>query len=80
VVGRTHAQTEHRAREVTRESVHVLARGGGVAWGKKRVDDARGTEREKGANEMAVDVDGFVVQVGERSEGFIEGERWRPVA
>lgn len=54
--------------------------GGGIAGGDGMVEVEAGEEEADGAEEVSVDVDGFVVEVEEGAEGAAEGEGLGTVA
>lgn len=70
VVRRAHAQTRDRTEEVAAEHKHIFLGRGFVPGREGGVDGKGSNEGEHGADEVGVDVYGFVVQVAEGLEGF----------
>jgi hypothetical protein len=65
-----HSQTRYRPKKETAEDPYILFRGRIVPRFEHAVQDDRGDERGYGAEQVRVDVHGFVVQVAETLVGF----------
>lgn len=72
MIRRTHAQTECRAREETGKCKDVCPRRRCIPRLGDRVQETSCNAENNGANEMRIDVHGFIVQVGEAPKTLCE--------
>ena len=80
MIRRRHAQARHRAAKKAREYPYILPRRLLVAWPQRSIRINTREQSEYGADEVRVDVDALVVQVGQACEGFAVGVGSRAVA
>lgn len=78
MVGGRHAETYRGGGKKGAKCKDIGTVGGGVAGRKHLVDVDANKSEEEGTKQVRVDVDGLVVEVAKRGEGFAEGECCRP--
>lgn len=74
MVGRRHSEAEGCPSKETAKCDYIGMRGGLVAWRQNTIEPEGGGNRDQRGQQVAVDINGLIVDIGQRLKGDQEGE------